>query len=179
MKVRRRSLKRSEKVLLALCLAMVFTIGNLILWKRYSTRLKTAREAIEKLEGERAANAAAAADEPFWQQRQDWLDSVMPEMGDAGDAQSTLLESIEEGAAERRINTWRPTLLKPEGGSHHHEVSVTLRAGGPDQAVLRWLAEIQAPDRFQYIKYLQLERDSDGPEARMECTLTLARWFRK
>lgn len=179
MKKTRRSLKRSEKVLLALCVTMVFSIGNLILWKRYSARLKAAKEAIEKLEGDRAANAAAATDEPFWQQRQEWLDSVMPPMSDSGEAQSALLQSIEESAAERRINTWRPTLLKPEDGSHHHEVSVTLRAGGADQAVLRWLAEMQSPEKFQYIKYLQIERDSDGPEPRMECTLTLARWFRK
>ena len=50
---------------------------------------------------------------------------------------------------------------------------------GPDQAIYRWLAELQSPEKFQAIKFMQLYNDTgSNNEPQMDCKLTLARWYR-
>lgn len=174
-----RALKGSEKILLVVCGLLVLSFGNGFLWKDYSKRMKVATEAIATYEGDLVANAAAAGDMGFWEGRTAWLDANLPVVEDSGAAQGDLLDYLREGARERGIRTDDPVLAKPEGGSHYREVAVTIEAQGPDEAVFRWLAEMQSPEKFQVLKYLALRPDRGNPEPELECTLTLARWFRK
>jgi hypothetical protein len=178
-KLNPRPLKRSEKVLLYGCLVLAFTVVNGFGWSAYRKRTAAAREKVARLEGDRAANTAAAADLAYWGRRVAWLDEHMPSMGDSGEAQSQLLEDLQASAAERKLRLREPTLLKPEGGAHHHELAVTVRAQGPDEAVFRWLAEFQSPEKFQAVKRLVLTPDERRGEPEMECTVTVARWFKK
>lgn len=174
-----RALKGSEKVLLTVCGLMVLTLGNGFLWKAYSGRTKAANESIAKHEGDLAANLAAAGDLPFWEGRQGWLDAHLPAVEDAGAAQGDLLDYLRESARERGIRTADPVLAKPQSGAHYREVAVTIEAQGPDEAVFRWLAEMQSPEKFQVVKYLALEPDRGNTEPELECKVTLARWYKR
>ncbi len=175
----RNKTKSSEKVLLAVAVVLVFGAGNFILWKQYRSRSAVALEKIDRLGETETTQAAAVTDVEFWKSRLAWLDSNMPTLGDSGTAQSELLEFLQESAAERKLDLSQPSLLKPEGGPHYHELAVTVRAIGPDSAVFRWLGEMQSPEKFYYVKTLSLSPDTRGGEPVMICTLTLARWFRK
>ena len=141
--------------------------------------MRAAQEAIAKHEGDLAANLAAAGDVPFWEGRQGWLDAHLPAVSDAGAAQGDLLDYLRDTARQRGIRTDDPVLAKPEGSSHYREVAVTIEAQGHDEAVFRWLAEMQSPEKFQVVKYLALEPDRGNPQPELECTVTLARWFKK
>jgi hypothetical protein len=173
----KRSFKKSEKVLFALCGGLVACIGLYFLWSDYSGRMAAARDKIETLSPRFTAAMAAAGDAPFWKERQTWLDTAMPVMGDSGQAHSSFLEHLQDTARERGLSLTAPVLLKPEGGPHHRDLSVNLQITGPDNAVFHWLAELQSPEKFQLIKYLLLTPAQASPP-RMTGTVTVARLYK-
>ena len=172
-----RRLTKSEKTLLALCIAVLVLVGGFFVWKNHRTRMAAAREKIENLQARFTAAVAASGDAPFWKERQAWLDATMPVMGDAGDAHSTFLEQLQTTAKQRGLTIASPVLLKPEGGPHHRDLSISLQVTGPDNAVFRWLADLQSPEKFQLIKYLLLTPAPAQPP-RMIGNVTVARLYK-
>ena len=173
----RRALTKSEKTLFALCLAVLVLVGGFFVWKNHRARLAAAREKIENLESRFTAAVAASGDAPFWKERQAWLDATMPAMGDGGQAHSTFLEQLQVTARQRGLVIASPVLLKPEGGPHHRDLSISLQVTGPDSALFRWLADLQSPEKFQLIKYLLLAPVAGQP-ARMTGNITVARLYK-
>lgn len=173
----KRSLKRSEKTLLALCGGVVALVAVWFLWSDHSARMTAAREKIDNLKPRFTAALAAAADAPFWKERQIWLDGTLPVMGDSGQAHSSLLEHLQTTASERGLALTGPVLLKPEAGPHHRDLSINLQITGPDNAVYRWLADLQSPEKFQLVKYLLLTPATVSPP-RMTGTVTVARLYK-
>jgi len=173
----KRSLQPSEKILLTACLVLVGGLGLLFLVRDHRLRAASARKRIEVLQPQLAAADATLADAPFWEQRRLWLEQTMPALGDSGTAHSRFLEELRDGARDRGLVLGPPVLLKPEARPHFHDLAVTLQITGPDQAVYRWLAELQSPEKFQLVKYLLLTPQS-GPAQRMTGTVTVSRLFK-
>ena len=173
----KRSLKQSEKVLLALCGGVIALVAGGFLWSDHTARLAAAREKIENLAPRFTAAVAAAGDAPFWKERQTWLDATMPVMADSGQAHSNLLEHLQTTARERGLALTAPVLLKPEAGTHHRELAINLLITGPDNALYRWLADLQSPEKFQLVKYLLLTPATASPP-RMSATVTVARLYK-
>lgn len=172
-----RRLTKSEKTLCALCLSVLVLVGGFFVWRNHRTRLAAAREKIENLQARFTAAVAASGDAPFWKERQAWLDATMPVMGDAGVAHSSFLEQLQSTAKQRGLTIASPVLLKPEGGPHHRDLSISLQVTGPDAAVFRWLAELQSPEKFRLIKYLLLTPAPAQPP-RMIANVTVARLYK-
>ena len=170
----KRRLTRSEKTLLCLCVGVVSLVGAFFVWRDHRARTAVALEKIENLESRFTAAVAAAADAPFWKERQAWLEATMPAMGDSGKAHSSFLEHLQSTARQRGLALTSPVLLKHEGGPHGRELPISLQITGPDGAVHRWLAELQSPEKFQLVKYLLLTSASSQPP-RVTASVTVAR----
>ena len=56
---------------------------------------------------------------------------------------------------------------------------MTIEAQEAYEEVFRWLAEMQSPEKFQVVKYLELEPDRGTPQPELEVKVTLARWFKR
>lgn len=173
----KRVLKKSEKILCALCGGVVLLVLLWLLGSEYSTRLAAAKEKIENLSPRFTAAVAASGDAPYWKERVAWLDATMPTMTDAGQAHSSLLEHLQTTARERGLTLTAPVLLKPEAAPHHRELAVNLQITGPDNAVFRWLTELQSPERFQLVKYLLVTPTALSPP-RMIANVTVAKLFK-
>ncbi len=173
----KRSLTRSEKTLLALCVGVIALVAVFFLWRDHRGRLAAAQQKIENLQSRFTAAVAAAGDAPFWKERQTWLDGTMPAMGDAGQAHSSFLEHLQSTARQRGLTLSSPVLLKPESSAHHRELPISLQITGPDNALYRWLADLQSPEKFQLVKYLLLNPVS-APPARMTGSVTVARIYK-
>src|SRR5688500_5903155 len=130
-----RRLTLSEKRLSSLCIALLVIVGTFFLWRDHRKRVAAAEEKIENLHSRFTAAVAAAADAPFWNERQAWLDASMPVMGDPGQAHSSFLEHLQATARERGLTIASPVLLKPEGSAHHRELPISLSITGPDSAL--------------------------------------------
>jgi Tfp pilus assembly protein PilO len=172
-----RSLTKSEKTLLVVCIAVITIVGSFFVWRNHRARMAAAQEKIENLQSRFTAAIAASADAPFWKERQAWLDATMPTMGDSGQAHSSFLEHLQATAKERGLTLASPVLLKPEGGPFHRELPISLQITGPDNALFRWLADLQSPEKFQVIKYLLLSSVS-APPPRMTGSVTVARLYK-
>ena len=173
----KRQLTRSEKTLLFLCIGVISLVGVFFLWRDHRVRKATALEKIDNLESKFTAAVAAAADAPYWKERQTWLDGTMPVMGDAGKAHSSFLEHLQGTARQRGLVLTSPVLLKPEGGPHGRELPISLQITGPDSGVHRWLADLQSPEKFQLVKYLLLTSSSSQPP-RVTASVTVARLYK-
>ena len=173
----KRSLTSSERRLLIVCVGVIALVGIFFVWRDHRNRMVTAKDKIENLESRFTAAVAAAGDAPFWKERQAWLDATMPVMGDSGQAHSTFLEHLQNTARERGLTVASPVLLKPEGSAHHRELPVSLSVTGPDSALYRWLADLQSPEKFQFVKYLLLTPKSAKPP-RMTASITIARLYK-
>jgi len=170
-------LTKSEKTLLAMCVAVLVLVGAFFGWRNHRNRMAAAREKIETLESRYTAAVAASGDAPFWSVRQSWLDSTMPTMGDSGQAHTTFLEHLQKSARERGLTVGATVLLKPEGGPYHRDLSISIQVSGADNAVFRWLADLQSPEKFQLVKYLLLTPASASPP-RMTGSVTVARLYK-
>jgi Tfp pilus assembly protein PilO len=173
----KRRLTRSEKTLLIACVAVITLAGAFVLLHDHRKRTALALEKIDNLQSRFTAAVAAAADAPFWKERQAWLDATMPVISDSGKAHSSFLEDLQTTARQRGLVLTSPVLLKPEGGPHGRELPISLQINGPDSAVHRWLADLQSPEKFQLVKYLLLTSASAQP-ARMSASVTVARLFK-
>jgi hypothetical protein len=170
-------LTKSEKTLFAMCIGVLVLVAVFFGWRNHRNRMTAAREKIENLESRYTAAVAASGDAPFWSERQGWLDATMPTMGDAGQAHTTFLEHLQKSARERGLTVAAPVLLKPEGGPYHRDLSISMQVSGADNAVFRWLADLQSPEKFQLIKYLLLTPASASPP-RMTGSVTVARLYK-
>ena len=175
--MKRRPLKSSEKVLLALCGSVIALVAVVFLVRDHRLRLAAARERIDTLEPQLQAATAAAADAPFWDERENWLNATLPALPDAGEAHGRFLEHLQATARERGLAVASPVLLKPESAAHHRALPITLQLTGPDQALYRWLADLQSPEKFQLVRYLQLKPETSQPP-RMSATVTVARLYK-
>jgi hypothetical protein len=173
----KRSLTKSEKTLFAFCISVILVVGAFLLWRNHRARTVAAQDKIENLQSRFTAAVAAAADAPFWKERESWVNAVMPAMGDSGKAHSSFLEHLQTTARQRGLTFAAPVLLKPEGGPYHRDLSISLQVSGPDNALFRWLADLQSPEKFQLVKYVLLTPASAQPP-RMTCSVTVARIYK-
>lgn len=172
-----RALTKSEKTLFALCIAVIAIVAVFFGWRDHRARTLAAQEKIENLQSRFTAAVAASADAPFWKERQAWLDATMPAMGDGGQAHSAFLEHLQSTAKARGLTLTSPVLLKPETGAHHRELPISLQVTGPDNALFRWLADLQSPEKLQLVKYLLLTPVATPP-SRMTASVTVARLYK-
>lgn len=173
----KRELKPSEKVLLILCGSVILLVALAFAARTHRARLKAAKEKIEALEPQVAAADAAVSDAAFWLERGKWLDATMSTVGDEGQAHSRFLQELHDAARARGLVVDSPAMLKPEATPHFRSLAVTMQLSGPDQALYRWLAELQSPEKFQLVKFLELDSQSEQPP-RMKGTVTVARLFK-
>jgi Tfp pilus assembly protein PilO len=173
----KRSLTASEKRLLIICISVVTNVLVFFAWRNHQSRLTAARNKIENLQSRFTAAVAAANDAPFWKERLEWLDTTMPATTDAGQAHSGFLEYLQKSARQRGLSVSSPVLLKPEAGPYHRELPISLQVTGPDNALFRWLAELQSPEKFQLVKYILLTPSATN-QTSMTASVTVARLYK-
>lgn len=180
-----RPLTKSEIALLIFCLAAVFLVGNAIAYQKYSKKVSDVEQELADLGLRResasldSGKAAVKETRPEgWEARMDWLDRALPEMGSRDQAQAALLEYLQEGAKKYDLQIEQQRFMKPAGTSYYQEVSVNMQVDGSERKVYQWLAEMQAPDLFQVMKFMSIEPEGNAQRPELECNVILARWFK-
>ena len=173
-------LSTREKRLLALCFGALALMGTMILANHFLQSRAAVVAKLSRLETELRDNQTWLSDQEYWEKHARWLDETMPETESLGRSQGQLLEEIQNAALDLKIRVDRQTLLEPVSQPSYREVSVNVRLEGEQDVLLRWLATLQSPEKFQYVKALEFELDtrSRTPKPRARCDLTLARWFK-
>jgi hypothetical protein len=174
-----RTLNQREKRLLVGCITVILLVANLLLFNDFSGRRKALTTSITQLEDQSKSNHVWLNDRAFWDKRMKWLASKMPYTDSAGRSQGQLLEELQTSALDAELKITGQTLLEPLALDHANEVAVNIKLRGDQDKMLRWLMTLQAPEKFQSMKSLELELDPKAKEKtpQAQCNLTLARWF--
>jgi hypothetical protein len=173
-------LSTREKRLLMLCVLVLASMACMLVANEFMTRRTAVVGKISRLNTELQENQTWLSDREYWDMHRDWLERNMPVTESLGRAQGQMLEELQTGALDLQLRVERQTLNEPVSTANYREVSVTLRLYGDQEVMLRWLATMQSPERFQVIKAMEYEIDtrSREPKPQARCNLTLARWFK-
>jgi hypothetical protein len=177
-------MKRSEIILLVICVASIFFVGNAIAFKKFKIERTKQEQILVDLErrGEnpRMEEAAAtpAAQATVWKDRMAWLDQNLPKMESSDQAQAALLEDIRSSAKAFDLDIDGQSFVKPAKTPHYQEVAVKMNLDGPERKVYQWVAGLQSPEKFQAIKYLRLRPDGRNSRPEGDCVVVVARWIK-
>jgi len=170
-----RLLTASEKKLSLLFVGSIFLVLNFFLFEALVKHRKLVEKSIVQLKAEKSEASAWMADKEWWMKRRAWLQEKQPKPEAGGQESARLLEFLQQSARQQNITISQQKLNDPLLAAYYREVSVQLEVKGPLDAVTKWLAGLQAPDRFHAITTLTLKSDAEPPK--VICSLTVARWY--
>jgi hypothetical protein len=177
-----RALTVREKWLLGLCFGVIFIVGNAFAARSVLKVLRGSDSKIETLTSTLADHEMWVEDAPKAEAREKWLGEKMPPLGDAtlGKLQGDLIQSLQDELFERKLRIDQQSLQDIVNEAFYTEVAVRLTVRGAETEVVGWLTTLQAPEKFQVIKSIELELDTKSKEVEPQavCQITIARWYR-
>ena len=176
-----RALTVREKWLLGLCFGVIFLIGNAFAARSVLKVLRGSDSKIETLTSTLADHEMWVEDAPKADAREKWLAEKMPHLGDStlGKLQGDLIQSLQDDLFERKLRIDQQSLQDIVSETFYTEVAVRLTVRGAETEVVGWLTTLQAPEKFQVIKAIELELDTKSKEVEPQavCQITIARWY--
>jgi Tfp pilus assembly protein PilO len=170
-----RPLTQSERRLIFIFLGLVFIVLNVFIWVQLSKKRSALLGEISRYRQEQREAGAWLQDKDLWSTRKGWLDEKQPVSQADGQESARLLEALQQSARQQNIIIASQRLVEPRPQEHYLEVAVQLEIKGTFEAVSKWLAGLQDPEKFQAVTSLTLKSDAEPP--RVICTLTVARWM--
>lgn len=160
--------------LLAAVLALVVVTFGMVAYRRNLASLRTE---ITALESRKAEADFWMAEKPLWDARRAWIRENMPVLPQDGSAASAFLSDIQAAATSAGLTISSQSLLEPVSSKEIEQIGLRLRVNGTLEQVVRWLAGLQHPEKFQAVTTFSLKSDKEPPA--VVCELQMARFYRK
>jgi len=172
-------ISKKEKRLLIAFLSVLFFVGNVIALKKYLDGTRLAKTQIKTLIEQKQGIDALLSDREYWEERQRWMESHQPDIGDLGEAQGEMIESLQRQARARGITILEQRIIDPKPKQQYPRISVMLKVVAPMADVVGWLSEIQSPESFRIVEQLTLNLDTRSREEELPviCTLQVGRLY--
>ncbi len=164
-----------ERVLALVIGSLLFLLINLYLWSSLLGALRAARAEMAERQGLRAQQQVFLRERKLWEKRADWLAKHQPVMKSPVEA-STLLDEVKQAAGKNKIVIENPVIGASEATPNYQAVfaSVETKSGWPP--LVRFLYDVQQPDKFVVFESVNLQIDSADPTS-MRGKFKIARWF--
>lgn len=128
------------------------------------------------------ADARADADEllarkDFWDQRSAWLAEKQPPYTKAGEATTSILNTVDELATRHGVSI---PLKQPNESTERAgltSAAVTLKVVGEMKPVMNWLYDLQQPEAFIAVPAMTII-PNDEDSSKIELNLRVEKWFR-
>jgi hypothetical protein len=169
-------LSQREKLLAIIVVGVVFVLLNLVLLNfllRQHARLRT--ELAQKSSSWQATQTLFNERE-IWERRDLWLQQNQPRLENEGTAGVQLLEGIKAAAQSSGVQLENPAIGSPERSDSYHSVPVSVESKSNWQSLLRFLHNIQAPQKFIVFEAANLQIDSSDP-SQMRGRFRIAKWY--
>ena len=170
-----RRLTKSERRLLIIFGLALFVMANFYV---ISYLLDTESELTQQLS---EVTATAKTDQiwlrekQFWLARKRWIDRQQPRVGSGQVPQSELLQALTASAQANQLAIQEQSFAELKNTANYQSVAVKLRLSGNLENVVKWLAELQQPEKFQAVTNLSLKSEEQPPKVNLE--LEVARWY--
>jgi|GEM_PF-2415177 len=165
---------RERKLLVIFCVT-IFIIVNLLILPRL-LRLRTQMESdLVLLRSQRDESRFWLGEKDLWLSRGKWLADKTPQFENEGAANTALLETIQKGAAQRKIEITDVNVVDAVEHGRLKETAVKLNAVGPSKQMIEWIHELQQPGNLQGVKELSVKVEED--RKRIRCQLNIIRFY--
>ena len=111
----------------------------------------------------------------FWLDRKQWIEQKQPKAAPGGVPQSELLQSLTASAQGHKLTIQEQSFVDAKSTANYQAVAVRLKLSGALEDVVRWLVEVQQPEKFQAVTNLSLKSQEKPPAVDLE--LEVARWY--
>ncbi|MFY9986914.1 MAG: hypothetical protein WAK31_19295 [Chthoniobacterales bacterium] len=111
----------------------------------------------------------------FWLDRKKWIDQKQPKVAPGGVPQSELLQSLTASAQNHKLTIQEQGFADAKSTANYQAVAVRLKLTGTLEDVVRWLVDVQQPDKFQAVTTFSLKSQEKPPAVDLE--LEVARWY--
>ncbi len=170
-----------EKVLIGLCVAVIFFVVNGFAARSIVKNLRGSGDRLAVLKSELADHEMWLDEAPKADARERWLNEKMPSLSGTtlGKEQGDLLQAMQDEVFDRKLSIDQQSLQDIEYDNFFTEVSVRLQVRGNEADVVDWLISLQGPEKFLVIKAMELEIDSKAQEEEPQavCEITVAKWY--
>jgi hypothetical protein len=130
---------------------------------------------MSELEGTAKTNQTWLREKQFWLARKQWIDRQQPRVGAGQVPQSELLQTLTASAQANQLVIQEQSFAELKNTANYQSVAVKLKLSGNLQNVIKWLAELQQPEKFQAITNFSLKSEEQPPKVNLE--LEVARWY--
>ncbi|MES2997255.1 MAG: hypothetical protein V4733_10640 [Verrucomicrobiota bacterium] len=153
--------------------ALNFFGFNFLLGKRaqYQARLQESERKLESARMIRDSTSQIA-------EEMEWLGAHEPEPAAQQDVQTRLQQLCEREARSSGLTIDKQTPLPADAseGRHYHRARIQLTVSGSEEALYRWLDQLNSPDQFRIATQLRLSPDKKD-DTKIDCTATIEQWF--
>jgi hypothetical protein len=170
-----RRLTKNERRLLTLFGLAIFVMAN---FYGISYLLDTESELTQQLDELKATaktNQIWLKEKQFWLTRKQWIEHQQPRVGSGQVPQSELLQSVIASAQANQLVIQEQSFAESKNTPNYQAVGVKLKLSGNLENVVKWLAELQQPEKFQAVTNFSLKSEEQPPKVSLE--LEVARWY--
>jgi hypothetical protein len=111
----------------------------------------------------------------FWLDRKKWIDQKQPKVAPGAVPQSELLQSLTASAQNHKLTIQEQSFTDAKSTANYQAVAVRLKLTGTLEDVVRWLVDVQQPEKFQAVTTFSLKSQEKPPAVDLE--LEVARWY--
>lgn len=139
-------------------------------------RLKVNRDMAEARKQLDMADMFRASSEQVTDQM-DWLAKHEPEPAADQDVQTKLQQFAESKATANGLTIKSQKSLPTDTtGVHYHRAQFQFVVSGKEDALYRWIDQINAPDQFRIASQIRLSPNQQE-DTKIDCTATIEQWF--
>ena len=170
-----RKLTKSEKRLSLVLGVALFVMGTFYLVS-YLLDIESALALkIRGLEANANTDQVWLREKQFWLDRKQWIDQKQPRVAAGAVPQSELLQSLTSSAQTHKLTIQEQSFADAKSTANYQAVAVKLKLTGTLEDVVRWLVEVQQPEKFQAVTNFSLKSQEKPPAVDLE--LEVARWY--
>ena len=168
-------MNQRERVLSLLVGGTLFLLVNWFIWSWLMGTLEETRTDLAAKKSARAQQSVFLKERSMWEKREAWLKKHQPTLKGAGEA-SILLDQVKEIAGKHNVLIENPSLGGVDSQPTHQSTSISIETKSPWQPLVRFLHDVQQPERFVVFENVNLAIDSSDPTM-MRGKFKIARWF--
>jgi hypothetical protein len=170
-----RKLTKSERRLLVIFGLAVFLTANFYGVSYLLDTQGALSQQLNELTGTAKTNQIWLREKQFWLTRKQWIEHQQPRVSAGQVPQSELLQAVTASAQANQLVIQEQSFAESKNTPNYQSVSIKLKLSGNLENVVKWLADLQQPEKFQAIVSFSLKSEEQPPKVNLE--LEVARWY--
>jgi hypothetical protein len=164
-----------ERVLSLAIAGVLFLLVNFFVWSSLLGAVRNTRTELAARESLRAQQNVFLRERKLWEKRADWLKKHQPVMQSPVEA-STLNDEVKQVASKHSVLVENPQIGTSDSTPNYQAVFASVETKSAWPPLVRFLYDVQQPDKFVVFESVNLQIDSGDPTV-MRGKFKIARWF--